>query len=180
MKRRRGQKCAPSRSLERLEERILLAGDDTLANATAVPFTIGVTSHANDQIDPGGDVDLFKVMLNFGDTITVSTTAFPVSSLDSQLRLFDSAGNELALNDDVDSNTTDSLINYTVSSAGDFYIGVSSFDPFYDPNLPGSGIGSGSGEYTLNVLVNSLTDAGDTLGTSQNVPLASGVETKLP
>src|SRR3954447_11604112 len=96
MKRRRGQKCAPRRTIERLEDRILLAADDTLATATLETLTPGVTKSIAAQIDPAGDVDLYKVKLGFGDSLTAQIAAASIGSpLNSYLRVFNSAGAEL-------------------------------------------------------------------------------------
>jgi hypothetical protein len=184
MKRRRGQKCAPSRSLERLEERILLAGD-TIADLLLInggSVDKGVTYSSAGEVNPAGNFDIYKVHLDFGDTLTVNTVAFGVgSSLDTMLRLFDSSGNEKTSNDDdPNGGTLDSLITYAATEAGDYFIGVSSsYDPFYNPNNPDSGLLNGTGEYTLDVKVNALLDVGDTLDNSKEVTFVSG-EAKLP
>ena len=60
------------------------------------------------------DVDLFQVQLDLGDRLTIDIDAeINGSSLDSILRLFDSEGNEVAVNDDFDS--LDSFIILPIS-----------------------------------------------------------------
>lgn len=54
----------------------------------------------NPNIAPGLDVDFIEFQLNAGDEVTIDIdTAGLGSSLDSVLRLFDSAGNQLAFSD---------------------------------------------------------------------------------
>jgi len=68
------------------------------------------------------DVDLFRV--NAGSGTTITTLANPTSgSLDTILRLFDSEGNEIAI--DKRRGSVASAITYVVADAGIYYIGVS-------------------------------------------------------
>ena len=125
MNRRRGQKSALLRIIERLEERILLSGDDTLATATALMLAANVQTQQSDSIDPAGDRDLYKVTLAFGDTLTADIDAESIgSALDSYLRLFDATGTEIVHNDD-SGNSVDSFLSYTATTSGTYYIGVS-------------------------------------------------------
>ncbi len=95
------------------------------------------------------DVDFFQVQLDAGDRITIDIDT-PVSSLDSILRLFDSEGNEVAVNDDF--NGLDSFISFNASVSDNYFIGVSSFSNFnYDPFVADSGFGGSTGEYTINI-----------------------------
>ena len=144
MNHRRGQKSTLLRIIERLEERILLSGDDTLATATTVLLTPGVPTQFSDGIEPVGDRDFYKVTLAAGDTITADIDAATISSrLDSYLRLFKANGtnaDEVDNNDD-DGSTTDSRLTHTVTSPGVYYIGVSGIgtNPFYDPTIATAG-----------------------------------------
>src|SRR5436853_6620759 len=111
----RGRKYARSRGyIERLEDRLLLSAvtesepNDSIASANA----LSADDTATGTISLGGDVDLYKVDLAFGDTLTANIDAdVNGSSLDSLLRLFDSTGNEFASNDD-DGVTFDSLLTF--------------------------------------------------------------------
>ena len=87
--------------------------------------------------------------MDAGDRITIDIDT-PVSSLDSILRLFDSEGNEVAVNDDF--NGLDSFISFNASVSDNYFIGVSSFSNFnYDPFVADSGFGGSTGEYTINI-----------------------------
>ncbi len=180
MKPRRGQKCAPRRTIERLEERILLAADDTLATAVGVVLTPGESKSIADQIDPPSDVDLYKVKLGAGDSLLARITAESFgSSLNSYLRIFNSAGKQLASNDNGALGSNDSNLKFVAPKAGEYFVGVSdSANVFYDPDIAGSGFGASSGDYTLSLTKSLLADAGDTIATA--VPeirgTSSGVE----
>lgn len=97
------------------------------------------------------DVDLFQVQLDSGDRLTIDIDAeINDSSLDSVLRLFDSEGNEVAVNDDFDG--LDSFISFDASVSDIYYVGVSSYDNFnYDPFVASSGTGFSTGEYNIDI-----------------------------
>jgi len=101
--------------------------------------------------DSPDDVDLFQVQLDVGDRLTIDIDArINGSSLDSILRLFDSEGNQVAVNDDFGS--LDSFISFDPSVSDIYYIGVSSFSNFdYNPFVAGSGTGSSTGEYNIDI-----------------------------
>jgi Ca2+-binding RTX toxin-like protein len=134
-------------------------------------FTLAARIGNNPNIAPESDVDLYKVELNAGDQLSIDIDARVYGSpLDSVLRLFDSAGNELAVSDDTPAPdeffTFDSFIDFTVNSSGTYYIGVSGFSNFsYDPFVEGSGFGSGTGDYTLNL---TLTPPNEIVGTDDD------------
>src|SRR4029079_290307 len=177
MNRRRKQKSVLARIIERLEERILLSADDTLATATALLLAANVQTQQSDSIDPVGDRDLYKVTLAFGDTLTADIDAESIaSSLDSYLRLFNATGTEIVHNDDDPSGGVESFFKYTALAAGTYYIGVSGFgtNPNYDPTVADSGAAGSisTGNYTLTLLRAPLADAGDTFSTASNVQLA--------
>lgn len=107
-------------------------------------------------------VDIIKVQLNAGERLTVDIDARTLgSSLDSVLRLFNSAGTQLALSDDNSApgelSSRDSYIDFTASVSDIYYIGVSSYSNFsYNPFIDGSGASSSSsGNYTLEIKVGS-------------------------
>src|SRR5436305_626008 len=87
--------------LERLEDRTLL-NNDTLASAVPVPFPNNTAAVSGALTSPQ-DVKLFSLSLAAGDTVTagVSTQRYG-GGLDSYLRVFDSAGNQVAANNDFD------------------------------------------------------------------------------
>ena len=77
------------------------------------------------------------------------------------MRLFDSAGHQLTTG-----YTYSSIQNYTFTTSGTFYLGVSGeYNYYYDPNVPGSGSQAYySGDYSLTIrLVTPVTDEPDTI-----------------
>ena len=102
------------------------------------------------------DVDMYSLALVAGDQIHINADALVGSGLDARLRLFDAAGHELASNDNT--NGLDPALNFTVSTSGTYYFGVSgSDDSTYDP-ITGAGVVSAStGDYKLVVTVDSAT-----------------------
>lgn len=108
------------------------------------------------------DVDLIEFQLDAGDRVTIDIDAAEFGSeLDSVLRLFDSDGNELVVSDDdpaLDEDfTLDSFIDFTAEFSDTYYVGVSSFSNFdYDPFVEGSGIGGSTGEYDIEIFVESI------------------------
>lgn len=113
----------------------------------------------SEQIDVTTDVDLISLQLEQGDVATFNIEAAENgSSLDSILRVFDSAGNELAVSDDTtgpfENFSLDSYLAFTANDTSDYYVGVSSYSNFdYDPNVEGSGEGFSTGDYDLAVSI---------------------------
>jgi hypothetical protein len=141
-----------------------LGTDDTLSTANVVRLTpsqntatingfIGDPSHPR----PRRDVDFYAVTLGAGDRLLIDIDAQLVgSSLDSGLRLFDAAGNELDWSDDDwapgEPYTYDSYLDFTAETTGTYYIGVSGYPNFtYDPSIPFSGRRGSRGFYELNL-----------------------------
>ncbi|MEM7714507.1 MAG: pre-peptidase C-terminal domain-containing protein [Cyanobacteria bacterium P01_A01_bin.68] len=122
------------------------------------------------------DVDFYSFDLEVGDTIKLDIDSIPFEGvpnyegieqrLDSEMRLFDASGNELAsVNNGAapdEEFSRDPYLEFTASEAGTYYVGVSQlgntdYDPLVEDNLSnGSGwifpeIGVFFGEYELNV-----------------------------
>lgn len=109
------------------------------------------------------DVDLFRVSLTTGETITIDVDAAQLddgsswSPLDSYLRLFDEYGFELDSNDDgTDPQTalvsSDSYLSFTATYDGTYIIGVSGAgNEFYYPDMPGMGNSGSTGAYQLSL-----------------------------
>jgi len=124
--------------------------------ASATPITVGdeINAEIGDEVAGARDVDIYSFHVNAGDRVSFETLAYSLgSSLDTILRLFDGAGTQLAFNDDTPFVfTLDSYIEYTFSSAGTYYIGVSGYpNSNYNPLVPLSGQLGSTGEYTLRV-----------------------------
>ncbi|MGF1482060.1 MAG: pre-peptidase C-terminal domain-containing protein [Cyanophyceae cyanobacterium] len=106
----------------------------------------------NPDVAPTEDVDFISFELGAGDRVAVDIDAQVLgSTLDSILRLFDSEGNQVAVNDDSDG--FDSLIDFTAPAADTYFAGVSSFaNSNYDPFAQGSGSdGLSTGEYDISI-----------------------------
>ena len=132
--------------------------NDSLATATPTGLTsdeaatLGTAVFAaflGDGAAGALDVDLYSFVGETGDTITADIDASQAgSSLDPILRLFDSGGSLLAVNDDT--HGLDSFIQYVLPSADDYYVGVSGYNNIaYDPNVPASGVAGSTGDYDL-------------------------------
>jgi hypothetical protein len=140
--------------------------NDSIATAAPVALTSGRASFSGvvgDGSYAAADVDLFSIELAAGATITLDVDArslTPASTLDSYLRLFSSSGRQLAYNDDTSGAASlDSALTYTVSTAGSYFFGVSSYgNSSYNPLVAGSGrTGATTGNYEISVVVDTPT-----------------------
>ncbi len=151
-------------------ERITISGQGAIGDN---PSLIG---------NPDRDVDMISMRLKRGMQVTASTLTVN-STLDPLLRLFDSAGRELARNDDFGSK--DSRIVFTVPSDGEYFLGVSaSGNALYNAVVFGTAnLGGTQGAYELTIDVdapvtgvlvgNRIQLPGvDNLGTAANSPIA--------
>ena len=111
---------------------VTIAGEagDTLATAMAVNGTIRLDGCTiGDGTNGNRDIDLYKVALQAGQSLTVDIDARSLarrSTLDSVVRLFDATGRELARNDDYE-GSADSYLNFSAPTAGTYYVGVSGY-----------------------------------------------------
>ncbi|MBC7835204.1 MAG: S8 family serine peptidase [Phycisphaerales bacterium] len=131
--------------------------NDFIAQATPVIFGGSGIAAYNDLVigdgnDSTRDVDLFRMNLSGPGMITVRVDARNLelpSTLDSYLRLFDSAGREIARNDNFAG--LDSLLQIFVPAGGRYYLGVSGFgNHAYLPGAAGTGqVGGSTGTYNL-------------------------------
>ncbi|MGD1919671.1 MAG: DVUA0089 family protein [Pleurocapsa sp.] len=157
-------------TLDEVSVPVEIEGNDTLAEANALGLTTeNSTVSLAGQIDagfndPSEDVDLYTFNLEAGQTVsldidssewnTVETLDLPVvfpalddvQNPDTELRLFDADGNELAANNDGaapdEEFSRDPYLEYTAESAGTYYVGVSQLgNDNYNPNVARSGSG---------------------------------------
>jgi serralysin len=160
--------------------------NDTISNATDTGITFELPGSFNTsgfigdntRIAPGLDVDLYKVQLDPNDNLKIDLDVEKIgSSLFSYLRLFDSAGNEVASASTSEPNDPffrDPFLNFNARISDTYYVGVSNFNFSYNPFVEGSGFSSDSsstGNYNLAISVASsllLT------GTSGNDSLTGG------
>lgn len=107
------------------------------------------------------DVDMYyfvvdKQALPLQVSISVAYLNSGIGVIDPYVRLWDFDLHELAFNDDVDSDSSDAVVEYVITDVGDFnlyFIGVSAAsNPVYDPSVAGSGRSSDvHGSYVLTV-----------------------------
>lgn len=126
------------------------------------------------EIDASEDVDFYKVNLKAGDRLTANIDSNQINlntplELDSTLRVFDVAGNEVAIGDTVPApgeefqSVWDAYVDFKAPTDGTYYVGVSAWENFkYNPNQAGTGSGwddrgffGPPGEYVLNLSLNS-------------------------
>ena len=128
-----------------------------LSSANPGNFLLSNLIGNNPNVASTDDVDIYKLQLDAGDRVTIDIDASELgSTLDPILRLFDSAGNEVAVSDDTPAPgefpTFDSFIEFTASVTDDYYVGVSSYFNFnYDPFTEGSGFGFSTGTYNIDI-----------------------------
>jgi hypothetical protein len=155
------------------QARLLLPSSVGNTLATALPVTLapGVLTALGGMIQPGG-VNLFAVQLPAGARFRADLTAlqqqFPNPVLSTgQIRVFDSGGNPVASSIPFFFGP---VVGFTVPATGTYYVGVSdSSNSAYDPRLAGSGGGTTTGHYELNLL---LGTGPDLTGVSLQAPLA--------
>ncbi|MBE9215028.1 pre-peptidase C-terminal domain-containing protein [Plectonema cf. radiosum LEGE 06105] len=165
--------------------------------SSSLDFEIGNRYQNEDgsfsYVDATEDVDLYKVVLEAGNTIKIDVDSMQLDFmtpyvLDSGLRVFDASGNELAFNDDAPASGEiffsefDPYIEFTAETDGTYYVGLSVWDNWqYDTSVPGSGSAYtdnvyGGGDYELTIdLVQAGSDDNGSDGNSEN-----GGETLAP
>jgi serralysin len=115
-----------------------------IANSTTIPHaTVRATGH--------GGFEYYAVSAAAGETLTFDIDG---AAFDSTLRLFDSAGNELARNDDASSDAgrvgTDSGLSHTVATAGVYYVQVGEWAANVGTGFISTGVAPGQ-TYSLHV-----------------------------
>lgn len=144
--------------------------------AVQVGATIGDGPYGSSS----GDYDWYSVNAVAGQTITVDIDAWSLgSSLDSYVGLFNSAGSQLAQNDDQSGGNLDSYLSFVTPAPDTYFIVVRGFGMGFqtDPFVSSSGPGAGStGSYTVTIRLDYADidyfsfdlHAGDVLGASLN------------
>lgn len=152
----------------------VLEVNDTLTQATQTrltsdyPGSVILSGAVGDNPDFAAelDVDFFNVQMKAGDRLVVDIDArIYGSSLDSLVTVFDASGNVLAFSDDAaapgESFTFDSYLEYEAIATGNYYVGVSGYGNVdYDPFISGSGDPGSTGDYTLNLALESVANNG--------------------
>ncbi|MGZ0172270.1 MAG: PPC domain-containing protein [Planctomycetales bacterium] len=99
----------------------LLEHDDEAAHPISFPATV------NGQLNPQGDIDQFELSLKAGQQIVCAVAARTIGSpCDTTLRLMDSDGHIVAINND--RRGLDALLVYRSSTAGTFTLQLYNFD----------------------------------------------------
>jgi serralysin len=127
---------------------------------TSTTATISVGSAVADSIEVGGDQDWFRITLTAGQTYAFAQTGTGFFLLlDPYLRLYNSSGTLIAFDDDSGPGN-DSLLTFTATTAGTYYLsagGFSSSTGTYTLTANSGGSG-GLPEYTLDQIADFLTD----------------------
>lgn len=81
------------------------------------------------------DRDLYYLEGQAGEIIDIRTSAVSITPVDTVLRLFDNAGNQLAIDDQSGGANFSHIANYVLPATGGYWVGVSgSGNDFYDLN----------------------------------------------
>ncbi|MCO6456859.1 MAG: DVUA0089 family protein [Pirellulaceae bacterium] len=141
--------------------------------------------------DRGKDVDMLRMQLNARDRIVIDIDTTDTSEVDTILRLFDAAGNQIAFSDDDAAPgeflTTDSFLDFTVPSAGTYFLGISGFgNQTYNPTVEGSGTSNSTmtfpSDTTYSILIEVTNEGGVTRrdGNRLGLPDADSVIVNAP
>lgn len=132
--------------------------NDTTSLAKPIPNINGTGSGTvTGFIGDGGfgnlDRDLFSFTASPGSTLNATVTP-GTGTLDSALRLFDSAGNQVLMSNPSGVRTS-TISNFVFANGGTFYLGVSeTSNTSYNPLSVGTGVAAATtGDYTLSVNV---------------------------
>ena len=148
---------------------------DTLATARAtrlLALTPGdhfvlSSAHLGDGAYAAKDVDFYQLTATAGSSITATTSAAQGgTAMDTVLRLFNSAGNPAAINDNANGGAY-SRLDYTFPTSGTYYLGISGApNTTYQPNSGGSGIAGSTGDYRLDVSLDNGNTMNEALATN--------------
>jgi len=175
--------------------------NDTIADAMMTGFgtsnpvfeveaEIGTTRATRNFVDATEDVDMYAFDIEAGQTVIfdvdgggTGSAGVEGSLLDSILRVFDAAGNEVAINenggapDEVFQANGDSYLEFAPTESGTYYVGISTLgNNSYDPNVQASGSGwifedrFEPGPYRFSATLKGavVSESGDTLSTNND------------
>ncbi|SFI19025.1 pre-peptidase C-terminal domain-containing protein [Planctomicrobium piriforme] len=134
---------------------VLVIGND-LDDQMGEDIPVAIGSTTSGVIDTHSDVDLYSFTAQAGQSLSFDIDR-PDTALDSWLRLFDAAGNEITFNDDApgpgEVHSGESYLEHTFTADGTYYVGVSGFENKDYDVLTGLGdIDVGvMGDYTLTI-----------------------------
>ncbi len=145
--------------------------DDQISEA----HFIASGSVATDSISNSTDVDMYDVSVAANVTLTF-TVADNASSLTPLLRVFNSAGTQLA----TAGSGNGASLSFTFTTAGNYYIAVSgSANKSYNAVTGNGDVAGSTGGYTFTVTVPSSTDPDDTVATARTTTLNSTVSDSI-
>ncbi|MEY2843574.1 MAG: hypothetical protein RI920_1611, partial [Pseudomonadota bacterium] len=150
---------------------------DTLLTSQALTLQadhqVSVSSNIGDGTQTTKDVDLYKLDLNAGDTLSLSS-----SGIAGRVRVFDANGVQLAAQNFVAAGTTAAL-RWVAPGSGTYYLGLSgSANTTYNPATAGSGTASSTGNYVLGIArqgAGSSHLSGITTAAASGTPAQAGV-----
>ena len=125
--------------------------DDQISQAIALGSMTQTRTRTGEKISVGTDVDMYSFTVAAGQRITFDIDG----GFDSFIRLFNRNGGELARNDEgeapEESGSSESYLDYTFTSGGTFFLGVSSWPNLAYDAVTGDGDNTGvaTGAYSL-------------------------------
>ena len=127
--------------------------DDQLSEAINLGTLSTPFSVSGNTIDVAADVDMFSFKVTAGQRATFDIDR-PSGELDSIIRLFDSTGTQIKINDDGrgegESSSRESFLDVTFAAAGTYYLGVSGYRNSTYNAVTGAGDKDGSvGAYAV-------------------------------
>ncbi|MBW8883564.1 MAG: DVUA0089 family protein, partial [Planctomycetia bacterium] len=137
--------------------------DDSIAEAIPLGAISTTPVTKSDSISPDTDVDMYSFTANAGQTVDfdIDTIVNGLGGLDSNVRLFNAQGQQLAFNNNATAPGEsilgfDAYLRFTFTTGGTFYVAVSNANNTqYDPTT-GSGDTAGgassTGAYLLTVV----------------------------
>ncbi len=113
--------------------------------------TVQVREFIGNGVFASKDVDIYSFQAVAGSKITLRTSKPGDSpSMDTYLRLFNAAGNQLAANDNGGGSGYSLINNFTLANSGLYYVGVTGKgNSTYNPKVAGSGKVGTFGTYSL-------------------------------
>jgi hypothetical protein len=135
-----------------------------------VPFDANQRAQVSDTLADPNQVNLYGLQLHAGDEVVADVTDQSLGNPASCLRIFNSAGQQLAVQ--ANTGTLDTQQPFDASENGAYYVGVSSLGNLgYDPNTSASGSGgAATGSYVLNLTLLSSIPVARAESTSNGLP----------
>jgi subtilisin family serine protease len=114
-----------------------------------------------DGVQGNADVDLYRVTLTAGTVLNAFTKPkIGGEALTAVLRLFDGAGNQVAIS--APSGPDNASLSYRAIADGAYYLGISGAgNEAYSPVVPGSGTEGDIGDYSLSISTSRTTPETD-------------------